>query len=396
MGLTGASWQAAPAQQPPSPPLAPPVAHSGNQLTVMALQELTTAALILAGAGVMVLAIQRTARVLLATAGSRYTHQWRVLLGFEVACVAGYLGACALVVAHFTAVLLPLVGIVFCMSALFLFLVVRLGHATILELQQAREAAETASRARSTFLANRSHELCTPLNAIIGYSELLIGEAEAGSNTLADLQRIRQAGEHLLGMISEILDLARIESGQLDLNLAPVALPALIESVAATMQPLAQKNRNQLTVAIDEGLPPLQADEMRLRQILMNLLSNACTFTENGAVTLTVQVARPIPRAAAGGAVAFVVHDTGIGMTREQLSRVFEPFEQGDVETARRYGGTGLGLAIARQLARLMGGEITVVSMPGHGSTFTLLLPAVPAIAQQGPSPADAVVALKP
>ncbi|HMQ34839.1 MAG TPA: ATP-binding protein [Chloroflexaceae bacterium] len=344
----------------------------------MELQELITAALILAGAGVMALAMDGTARVLRVLGDSRHARLWRALLAFQGCFLLGYLLACGLVAARHTALLLPLVGVVFCGGALFVLLVARLGAATIADLQAARAEAEAASRAKSTFLANMSHELRTPLNAIIGYSELLLDEVE-GAEQAADLRRIKGAGAHLRSLIDDLLDHAKLEAGRIDLRPAPVALPALLDEVAATVGHLAAQNRNRLTVALAPDLPPLLADEVRLRQILLNLLSNACKFTEDGRVELRVR--------REGDALLFAVSDTGIGMGPEQLARIFQPFVQATGHTVRRYGGTGLGLSIARQLARMMGGEITVRSTPGRGSVFTLSLP-LPAAPGREPAPA--------
>ncbi len=242
------------------------------------------------------------------------------------------------------------------------------------ELTIAKEAAEDASRAKSSFLANMSHELRTPLNAIIGYSEMLQEETqERGLLDLgADLQKVHSAGHHLLALINDILDLSKIESGKMELLLESFEIRALLEDVESTIHPLVEKNDNTLVVRGAENAGVMRADVTRLRQVLFNLLSNACKFTEHGTITLDVS-RQPL---APGDWLVFRLSDTGIGMTPEQKARLFEAFTQADVSTSRRYGGTGLGLSISRRFCKMMGGDVSVESTLGKGSTFTVTLPA--------------------
>jgi signal transduction histidine kinase len=240
------------------------------------------------------------------------------------------------------------------------------------EIQDKSRQLAEASERKTQFLASMSHELRTPLNAIIGLTEMMVTNAPRfGTEKAAEpLRRVNAAGTHLLGLINEVLDLSKIEAGKLDLNPEPVSLVRLIDEVIGTAGQLAEKNKNRLVVDSADNLGPLTADPMRLKQILLNLLSNACKFTKEGEVALRV-------RKVADGRdwVELAVADTGIGLTAEQQAKLFQEFTQADSLTARRYGGTGLGLALSRKLARMMGGDVTVASQAGKGSVFTVRLP---------------------
>ena len=242
------------------------------------------------------------------------------------------------------------------------------------ELLIAKNAAEAANRAKSTFLANMTHELRTPLNAIIGYSEMLIEDAEdLGHEVIApDLKRIHTAGNHLLILISDILDISKIEAGKMELHLETFEISQLIQEVSATAQPLVEKNQNTLQIVCNWNLGTMFSDMTKLRQSLFNLLSNACKFTEQGTILLEVD------RKSAEDCdwISFRVSDTGIGMTLEQLEGVFQAFSQADASTTRKYGGTGLGLAISQKFCEMMGGEIGIESELGMGSLFTIRVPA--------------------
>ncbi len=239
------------------------------------------------------------------------------------------------------------------------------------DLLRAKDAAEASSRTKSQFLANMSHELRTPMNAIIGYSEMLQEEAveEGLDHFTTDLGKIQNAGKHLLSLINDILDLSKIEAGKMELYLEDFDVANAVSEVAGTVQTLITRKNNRLIVECPPDIGILHADLTKVRQSLFNLLSNSAKFTENGTITLRVH--------RDGANLIFTVRDTGIGMTEEQMSGLFEAFSQADASTTRKYGGTGLGLAITRRFCRMMGGDVSVASVSGEGSAFTLHLPAV-------------------
>jgi PAS domain S-box-containing protein len=247
------------------------------------------------------------------------------------------------------------------------------------EVRHAHEEALAANLIKSQFLANMSHELRTPLNAIIGYSELIqvLATRKGHGEYVADLSKISQSGKHLLALINDVLDLSKIEAGKMQLSPETFDVRQIVQETVSTIQPLAARNANKLTVETGADVGTMHADPTRLRQCLLNLLSNACKFTKDGTVSLTVT--RERTQSAPGlDWILFQVRDSGIGITAEQLSRLFQAFSQADASTTRRFGGTGLGLSITKKIAQMMGGDVTCVSVPDQGSVFTLRLPSEP------------------
>jgi signal transduction histidine kinase len=259
------------------------------------------------------------------------------------------------------------------------------------DLVDALQAAEAANQRKSEFLTTMSHELRTPLNAIIGYSEMLREEAEAENNAsnVKDLNKIEFAGQHLLAVINDILDLSKVEAGKTTIEPGAVELKGFLATLEQTVRPLAQENGNKLVWNGLQDQACIQTDPLRLRQCLLNLLANACKFTENGVVEFSARLTDETAR----GGWSFSIQDTGIGMSPEQIAGLFQPFSQADHSITRRFGGTGLGLAITRRIARLLGGDISVESRLGVGSTFVLSIPWNVQVAGDEPLAGDTVVA---
>ena len=243
------------------------------------------------------------------------------------------------------------------------------------ELAEARDKAIEASKTKSSFLANMSHELRTPLNAIIGYSELLMEDAidDKNESIYRDLHKVKNAGVHLLSLISNVLDLSKIEAGKMDLYLEEFNVNSMISDVQSVIEPLAKKNNNTFHIICPETIGSMCSDETKIRQSLLNLISNACKFTKDGEVSLEVGS----HKLGNVEGVSFCVSDQGIGMTQGQLKNLFKEFSQADSSTTREYGGTGLGLAISRRFCEMMGGDISVESVEGQGSIFTMFLPRI-------------------
>jgi len=249
---------------------------------------------------------------------------------------------------------------------------ITLQKAMMADLEESKKNAEDANQAKSQFLASMSHELRTPLNSVIGFSNVLLKNKNGhlDKKELSQLERIQRNGKHLLSLINDVLDLSKIEAGKMELELHSFDVKEFIDDVVSGSQPLIAKNKNVLEVVITPDLGEIYADETRLKQCLLNLLSNASKFTENGKIVLTVSFMKN------NDWIQFEVRDTGIGMDQKTIDGLFQPFTQADTSTARKYGGTGLGLTISHHFCNMMGGDISVASTPGEGSVFTIAIPA--------------------
>lgn len=327
---------------------------------------------IILGGTFMTVSLFGTRKIIKMLSGYALEKTWKVLYYLMLFFLSGYTLSFLLALLGQKSFGTVLVLLTF-LFGIFVYLVVRFGYVTIQEFIKSKDEAEQANRFKSEFLANMSHELRTPLNAIIGYSEMLEEdlEEEGTQEFSSDARKINTAGKHLLDMINDILDLSKIETGRIDLYLERFSIEQLIHDVSSTIQPLIDKNKNELKIESEVPMGEMVSDLTKVRQSLLNLLSNACKFTEKG--TITLKVSKTTLQQKPG--IAFEVIDTGIGMNEEQLDKLFQAFTQADASITRKYGGTGLGLTISKHFCTMLGGTITVQSEPGEGSIFTILLP---------------------
>lgn len=329
--------------------------------------------LLILGGLFMSISILGTRKIIKVLAGNDLQRNWKNLNYFMTFFLAGYLVSFLFVVLdighNFFRTTLVLLTFSF---GFFVYIVVRFGYKTILEFIHLKELAEESNRFKSNFLANMSHELRTPLNAIIGYSEMLEEDAkEVGAVQFSsDARKINVAGKHLLAMINDILDLSKIETGGMDIYIENFPIDHLIQEVTETIQPLVNKNKNQLVIHCEENLGSMKSDMTKVRQILFNLLSNSSKFTQKGTITLKIYKSFLDSKQA----ICFDVNDTGIGMSEEQQSKLFQAFTQADPSITRKYGGTGLGLTITKHLCTILNGNIQVHSELAKGTTFKVTL----------------------
>ncbi len=324
----------------------------------------------------MLLSILATRRVLSLLAGGKYLRLWHLLIFLMIFFFSGYLAVVAMIFAGLGQYIILLTGVVFLFGALFVYVVVYLGRITIEDLTKARQKAEADSRAKDAFLANMSHELRTPLNHIIGYSEIVQEEIQASgdSSLSADMASIRAAGEDMLGLVENVLELARIEDGRAGLDLGEFDISTVLHEAIEMCRPKMSRNQNRLEISIPGNLGHMYSDAAKVRHALSNILSNAAKFTEKGCVKLDASIC-------AGGGISnpgnlvLRITDNGIGISEELIHRIFEPFERAENSSASKHAGIGLGLTITRKLCRLLGGDISIESRPNSGSVFSITLP---------------------